>query len=161
MPQPILVSTAGVGAAATSWLCPEDVALHNRVGDLWVVLGGRALDLSQLSLEASRSAAGRALLAPLLLHGGSDVSHWFEPETDWAPAREPAPPDEAAGAAAAAPPLLPRLQPKARRVGARRAPSAPPDGRFLHVPPDWPSTAGERRSPLASSNQRVSIGASG
>ncbi|CAM9199039.1 unnamed protein product [Ectocarpus sp. 8 AP-2014] len=51
---------------------PDDVALHNCAEDCWLSLFGQVLDLTELIL------ANRGPLAdPLIAAAGTDVSHWF------------------------------------------------------------------------------------
>ncbi|KAM8794250.1 cytochrome b5 domain-containing protein 1 [Eudromia elegans] len=56
---------------------PREVAAHARCGELWVSCLGRVLDLTPLA----REHRGDPSLRPLLDAAGSDISHWFDPET--------------------------------------------------------------------------------
>ncbi|EGZ22208.1 hypothetical protein PHYSODRAFT_489670 [Phytophthora sojae] len=56
---------------------PREVATHNLTKDCWVSINHRVLDLSPLIEENPG-----ALVQPLVLHAGEDISHWFDPDTE-------------------------------------------------------------------------------
>jgi hypothetical protein len=87
-----------------------DIEPHSFAHDLWVVLFGKVLDLTELV----QSHVASPLCQPLIDFAGKDVSHWFA-----AKSREP----------------KTRVCPdSARRV------HYCPNGRYLHVPADLPGT---------------------
>ncbi|CAM9953711.1 unnamed protein product [Pylaiella littoralis] len=56
----------------TRYYTPDDVALHNCAEDCWLSLFGQVVDLTELIM------ANRGPLAdPLIAAAGTDVSHWF------------------------------------------------------------------------------------
>ncbi|CAM9943715.1 unnamed protein product [Scytosiphon promiscuus] len=58
--------------AKTRYYTPDDVAMHNCAEDCWLSLFGQVVDLTDLIL------ANRGPLAdPLIAAAGTDVSHWF------------------------------------------------------------------------------------
>ena len=90
-----------------------DIESHCFGHDLWVVLFGKVLDLSEL-IQANIHSP---LCHPLIEFGGRDVSHWFNSKT-----KEP----------------KTRIDPEtARRV------FYCPNGRYLHIPLSMPGTDNE------------------
>lgn len=90
-----------------------DIEPHSFSHDLWVVLFGRVLDLTELVQSNIHSP----LCQPLIDFAGKDVSHWFNSNT-----KEP----------------KTRVDPNsARRV------FYCPNGRYLHIPTDLPGTDDE------------------
>lgn len=88
----------------------KDIEGHCFAHDLWVVLFGKVLDLTEL-IQANIHSP---LCQPLIDFGGKDVSHWFHSKT-----KEP----------------KTRIDPEtARRV------FYCPNGRYLHIPSDLPGT---------------------
>ncbi|DBA02967.1 TPA: hypothetical protein N0F65_003155 [Lagenidium giganteum] len=88
---------------------PREVAMHNRAEDCWVSIFHRVLDISDLIVE------NRGILTqPLVLHAGSDLTHWFDTKTE--DIKEHVDPERNI--------VLPFL----------------PHGRFLHAPPLEPDT---------------------
>ncbi|XP_064357205.1 cytochrome b5 domain-containing protein 1 [Dromaius novaehollandiae] len=95
---------------------PREVAAHARPGDLWVSCLGRVLDLTALVREHH----GEPCLRPLLEAAGTDISHWFDPQTH---------------------DLLQRVEPRSglRVPGGGRGPGVPPPTpRSDWVPPRGP-----------------------
>lgn len=84
--------------------------MHNTEGDLWVSFLGKVYDLSKLC-ERER---GNVLLKPILLAGGTDISHWFNPKTH--DVRTYIDPETSC--------VIPHC----------------PNGRYIHIPPPYPDS---------------------
>eukprot|EP00056_Hartaetosiga_gracilis_P021576 m.24919 g.24919 ORF g.24919 m.24919 type:complete len:220 (+) comp9150_c1_seq1:160-819(+) len=92
------------------YFTPAEVSSHNFEDDLWVSFLGNVYDLSDIV----REFRGNPLLQPLMTVAGTDISHWFDEETQ---------------------DLRTFIDP----VTGLRLPFTP-QGRFVHVPPPCPST---------------------
>ena len=56
---------------------PDEIAHHNSADDCWVSLFNQVYDLTKLIAEHYNSP----LCDPLILAAGTDITHWFDPET--------------------------------------------------------------------------------
>ena len=61
-----------------NYYTPAEVAKHNQANDCWVSKFNRVFDLTLL-LQAN---AGKRECDPIVLAAGTDISHWFDTETD-------------------------------------------------------------------------------
>ena len=93
----------------TRYFTAEDVEDHCTLADCWVSIFGRVLNLSEIILENGHST----LINPLLKAAGSDISHWFDAKTQ-------------------------RLKTKIDADLGKKVFVYPPEGRFLHGPPNKP-----------------------
>ena len=84
---------------------PSEVAVHNTMDSCWVSMFNQVFDLTKLLMENHQST----LCDPIVLAGGTDISHWFHPDT-----REP----------------KTFIDPKTGQQT-----TLCPTGRYLHVPP--------------------------
>ena len=88
----------------------EDLHTHTTLENCWVSIFGKVLDLSPLLITNSHSL----LIKPILLNAGKDISHWFDPKTK---------------------------NPKTRiDINSGKRVFFTPEGRFLHVPSQEPSS---------------------
>ena len=58
---------------------PKEVAAHNTKGDCWVSFFDKVFDLTLLLNKNSTDTA----CDPIVLAAGSDITHWFDPETEY------------------------------------------------------------------------------
>ena len=56
---------------------PKEVAKHNTAGDCWVSFAGQVYDLTLLI----NKNYDKPECDPIVLAAGTDISHWFDPET--------------------------------------------------------------------------------
>ena len=56
---------------------PAEVATHNSQNDCWVTLFNKVYDLTKLIAENAENP----LCDPIVLAGGTDITHWFDPAT--------------------------------------------------------------------------------
>jgi hypothetical protein len=56
---------------------PSEVAIHNTADSCWVSMFQRVFDLTKLIHENHASD----LVDPLVLNAGTDITHWFNPDT--------------------------------------------------------------------------------
>jgi len=96
---------------------PAEIATRNTEDELWVSFLGGVYDLTSLA----RKHAGDVLLKPIVAAAGTDISHWFEPETG-------------------------EVRTHIDPITGCTVPFTP-KGRFLHIPPpiprsDWSSDIG-------------------
>jgi len=99
------------------WWTPAEIAIRNKEDDLWVSFLGKVYDLTALAQKYD----GDVLLKPIVECAGTDISHWFNPETGE---------------------VRTHIDPVTGCVVAYT-----PKGRFLHIPPpvprtDWSSDVG-------------------
>lgn len=97
-------------AKEEEFFTPNEVAEHNAPEDCWISWLGSVYDLTDLVAQHK----GNALITPILQNAGSDISHWFDPETG---------------------------EPKTHinpHTGLRQPYT--PMGRYLHIPPPMPRT---------------------
>lgn len=99
-----------------SYYTPAEVEIHKGPKDLWVSFLGKVFDLSTLA----KKYEGDKLMQPLILHGGQDISHWFDPSSGG-------------------------LRHHVDKLSGRKVPYTP-DGPFLDVPPNNPTTNWETGS---------------
>lgn len=94
----------------SKYFTPNEVSLHNTLGDLWVSYLGKVYNLTPLVNEFK----GDVLLKPIIECAGKDISHWFDPKTK---------------------DILTHIDPLSGCVKYYT-----PRGRFVHVPPPCPRT---------------------
>jgi len=58
---------------------PKEVALHSAIGDCWVSFFDKVFDLTLLISKNHESP----LCDPIVLAAGTDITHWFDPETEY------------------------------------------------------------------------------
>ena len=58
---------------------PKEVAAHNTKGDCWVSFFDKVFDLTLLLNKNSTDTA----CDPIVLAAGSDITNWFDPETEY------------------------------------------------------------------------------
>nr|XP_032818192.1 cytochrome b5 domain-containing protein 1 isoform X3 [Petromyzon marinus] len=92
------------------YLTPQEVSLHNVPEDAWVSFLGAVYDLTPLCDQYK----GDLLLKPIIEAAGQDISHWFDLKTK---------------------DIRTHVDPVTNTVTFHT-----PQGRFLHVPPPYPST---------------------
>ncbi|KAG5852061.1 cytochrome b5 domain-containing protein 1 [Anguilla rostrata] len=92
------------------YFTPNEVSLHNTIGDIWVSYLGKVRDLTPLVNEYK----GDVLLKPMIECAGKDISHWFNPKTE---------------------DIQTHVDPL---TGCMKYYT--PRGRFVHVPPPYPCT---------------------
>ena len=100
-----------MSAVGERYFTSGEVAAHNSADDLWVSFLGYVYDLTPLAKEH----AGSTLLQPILAAAGTDISHWFNADTQ-------------------------DLRQFVDPVTGLELPYTP-NGRFVHVPPPCPSTS--------------------
>lgn len=61
----------------TQYILPSEVALHNTSQDCWVSFLDHVWDLTDLVKDRSNDP----LVLPLIKAAGTDISHWFNPQT--------------------------------------------------------------------------------
>ncbi|EER16220.1 conserved hypothetical protein [Perkinsus marinus ATCC 50983] len=93
---------------------PSDLASHSKNNDCWVAVHGRVLDLTNL-MASNRSA----LSTPILKAAGTDISHWFELDSEGLP--------------------TPKLF-NDPQLSDMRVPFCP-TGRYLHIPTPLPDSS--------------------
>ncbi|CAM9179847.1 unnamed protein product [Ascophyllum nodosum] len=119
---------------------PQDVALHNCAEDCWISLFGQVFDLTEMVLS-NRGP----FVDSLIMAAGTDVSHWFSIATPAQKGRKQArsvktgkviPPSDKQQEEVQA-----GLEPRTY-VNPQTGLTVPylPMGRFLHVPPNFPTT---------------------
>lgn len=59
----------------------NEVVLHNKPDDCWVIIFGVVRDLTPLIQEYKKKRKCR-LIKPILAHAGKDISHWFNEKTN-------------------------------------------------------------------------------
>ncbi|KAM4038265.1 cytochrome b5 domain-containing protein 1 [Anomaloglossus baeobatrachus] len=89
---------------------PREVSRHCSISDLWVSYLGRVYDLTPLATEHR----GDILLKPIIESAGKDISHWFNEKTG---------------------DIKTYIDPQTGCLTPYT-----PQGRFLHVPPAFPSS---------------------
>ncbi|XP_053319064.1 cytochrome b5 domain-containing protein 1 [Spea bombifrons] len=89
---------------------PREVSRHCTLTDLWVSYLGKVYDLTPLAKQHK----GDVLLKPIIAAAGKDISHWFNPKTG---------------------DIKTYIDPQ---TGCLKYYT--PQGRFIHVPPSYPST---------------------
>ena len=67
-----------MNSADKKYFLEEQIAEHHLEDDIWVTIFGRILDLSELVRTNKKF---QELLRPILRRAGSDISHWFDPQT--------------------------------------------------------------------------------
>ncbi|XP_061421924.1 cytochrome b5 domain-containing protein 1 isoform X2 [Lethenteron reissneri] len=92
------------------YLSPREVSLHNVPEDTWVSFLGAVYDLTPLCDQYK----GDMLMKPIIEAAGQDISHWFDLKTK---------------------DIRTHVDPVTNTVTFHT-----PQGRFLHVPPPYPST---------------------
>ncbi|XP_053485147.1 cytochrome b5 domain-containing protein 1 isoform X2 [Ictalurus furcatus] len=92
------------------YFTPNEVSVHNSIGDLWVSYLGKVYNLTPLLQEYK----GDVLLKPIIESAGKDISHWFDPKMK---------------------DIITHVDPLTGCVKYYT-----PRGRFLHVPPICPCT---------------------
>eukprot|EP01112_Ceratiomyxa_fruticulosa_P008829 TRINITY_DN2288_c0_g1_i1.p1 TRINITY_DN2288_c0_g1~~TRINITY_DN2288_c0_g1_i1.p1 ORF type:complete len:225 (+),score=39.38 TRINITY_DN2288_c0_g1_i1:88-762(+) len=90
---------------------PQEVSLHNHESDCWVSILGKVFDLTLLLTQYANTIEA----APIIQFAGKDVSHWFDPKT-----RE--------------------VKTWVHNETGLSVPYTP-QGRFIHVPPPFPSAS--------------------
>ncbi|XP_026990154.1 cytochrome b5 domain-containing protein 1 [Tachysurus fulvidraco] len=94
----------------SKYFTPNEVSVHNTIGDLWVSFLGKVYNLTPLLQDYK----GDLLLKPIIESAGKDISHWFNPKTK---------------------DIITHVDPLTGCVKYYT-----PRGRFVHVPPTCPST---------------------
>ncbi|XP_074898403.1 cytochrome b5 domain-containing protein 1 isoform X2 [Buteo buteo] len=114
----------GGAAAQPRWLLRREVAARDR--QRWVSARGRGLRLGPFL----RDRQGDPQLRPLLEAAGSDVTHWFDPQTG----------DVSLGGACRVPPQ--------KHLGGHQYPPPPKTGGLKHTPSPQPLTRVDPQSGL-------------
>eukprot|EP00904_Undaria_pinnatifida_P009298 jgi/Undpi1/5499/HiC_scaffold_2.g00778.m1 len=135
------------GPPKMRYYTPDDVALHNCAEDCWLSLFGQVKDLTELIL------ANRGPLAdPLIAAAGTDITHWFSPASP-SSGGDGKPKSRGGGGeggdASSGSNQRGRTEKSDQLTGDPRTCVDPhtgltvpylPMGRFLHVPPNFPTT---------------------
>ena len=67
---------SGLMATSQTYFTPAEVAVHNTHTDCWVSFLGRVFDLTKLVADNEG-----VLTQPIVASAGTDISHWFNPQT--------------------------------------------------------------------------------
>ncbi|SPQ95645.1 unnamed protein product (mitochondrion) [Plasmodiophora brassicae] len=98
---------------ATRYYSESEVAAHNVYNDAWVSLFGKVLDITPLIAEYL-GTRDSILTVPLVRFAGQDITHWFDPKSS-------------------------QVRTHVDPVSNLTMPYTP-HGRFIHVPPNEPSS---------------------